>query len=224
MEFPDFTLENLKRLPLRAMVAFAVRCARRVEHLAQLPEGHPGQAERRVAVEAALRLAEAIARGDADLSAESVVQAIDASRQAAGAEPSCQSAAAAAAEAAHAAASVLSLIDRAVEDQNMPASEQNATARKFLGSLESTTADLAAMSAFSAADEANDAVGLNNKDFVGAFLNDYDKLVRLALGHYPEPGDPIDPSPVGPLGPFVIGSRATAAPGTLPGEHHEGRG
>ena len=41
MKLPDFTVEHLKALPLRAIVAFAARCARRVEPLAQLPEGHP---------------------------------------------------------------------------------------------------------------------------------------------------------------------------------------
>ena len=41
MELPDFTVEHLKALPLRAIVAFAARCARRVEPLAQLPEGAP---------------------------------------------------------------------------------------------------------------------------------------------------------------------------------------
>ncbi len=49
MELPNFSIEDLKKLPLRAMIAFAARSARRVEHLAQLPEGHPGKEERRVA-------------------------------------------------------------------------------------------------------------------------------------------------------------------------------
>ena len=33
MQVPDFTVEHLKELPLRAIVAFAGRCARRVEYL-----------------------------------------------------------------------------------------------------------------------------------------------------------------------------------------------
>jgi hypothetical protein len=40
-----------------------------------------------------------------------------------------------------------------------------------------------------------------NEDFVDAALGDYRTLVRLNLGRYPEPGDPVDPSPDGPLGP-----------------------
>jgi hypothetical protein len=36
MKLANFTVEHLKALPLRAIVAFAARCARRVEPLAQL--------------------------------------------------------------------------------------------------------------------------------------------------------------------------------------------
>ena len=63
MKLANFTIEQLKALPLRAIVAFAARCARRVEPLAQLPEGHPQRESRRGAVEAALRMAEAFAKG-----------------------------------------------------------------------------------------------------------------------------------------------------------------
>jgi hypothetical protein len=208
MQVPDFTIADLKRLPLRAMIAFAARCARRVEHVAQLPEGHVGREERRVAVDRALGLAEAVARGEACPAADSILQAIDASRQTAGTSPGCESAAVAAARAAHAATEVLAVMDRAVEDEDMPQSARNAGARKFLASLESTTAELAVMSAFTAAAEAYDAVGLDNEDFVAASLNDFDRLRRLNLGHYPQPGEPIDASPSGPLGPVRIDVRS----------------
>jgi hypothetical protein len=36
MQLPDFTVEYLKKVPLRANVAFAARCARRGVHTAQL--------------------------------------------------------------------------------------------------------------------------------------------------------------------------------------------
>ena len=79
---------------------------------------------------------------------------------------------------------------------------KTAEARKFLGALAAVTADLAALDAFTAAVEAYDAVGYHNEEFVAAALNDYDQLLRLKLGRYPEAGDPIDPSPGGPLGPL----------------------
>ena len=59
MQVPDFTVEHLKELPLRAIVAFAARCARRVEPLALLPQGQPRRENRRAAVEAALCLTKA---------------------------------------------------------------------------------------------------------------------------------------------------------------------
>ena len=85
MELPDFTVEHLKQLPLRAIVAFAARCAGRVQPLAQLPEGHPERERRRDAVEAALRMAEGFASGSAAPPTDSVVEAVDASRRVAGA-------------------------------------------------------------------------------------------------------------------------------------------
>ena len=73
----QYTTEDLKKLPLRAIVAFAARCARRVESLSQLPADHPQREARRVAIENAIRLAEEIARGSACASVEPVVQALD---------------------------------------------------------------------------------------------------------------------------------------------------
>src|SRR4051812_38665246 len=103
MELPNFTVEHLQQLPLRAIVAFAARCARRVEHLAQLPEGHPQRESCRGAVETALRMTDDVARGLAGPPDGSVIAAIDASRSVAGGVPSSADAVAAVAQAAHAA-------------------------------------------------------------------------------------------------------------------------
>jgi hypothetical protein len=200
MILPDFTVEHLKALPLRAIVAFAARCARRVEPLAQLPEGDPRRESRRGAVEAALRMAEAFARGTDAPPDESVVAAIDSSRDP-GAEPAGAAAASAVAQAAHAAASAWHAGPQA-EEEGRPPGEHTTEARKSLGALAHVTADLAALNAFTAAANACLSVGFRNEDFVGAALADYDKLVRLNLGRYPEPGAPVDPSPDGPLGPL----------------------
>ena len=104
MKLANFTVEQLKTLPLRAIVAFAARCARRVERFAQLPEGDPRRESRREAIEAALRMAESFARGTDAPPDESVIAAIDASRDAGG-ELAAAAAASAVAQAAHAAAS-----------------------------------------------------------------------------------------------------------------------
>ena len=81
MQVPEFTVEHLKKLPLRAIVAFAARCARRVEQLAQLPEGHPQRESRRAAVEAALCVAEAYATGSNEPPDESALAAVEAARR-----------------------------------------------------------------------------------------------------------------------------------------------
>ncbi|HEY2158124.1 MAG TPA: hypothetical protein VGH33_21020 [Isosphaeraceae bacterium] len=202
MELPDFTVEHLKALPLRAIVAFAARCARRVQPLAQRPEGHPQREGRRGAVEAALGMAEAFARGGDVPPDESVVAAIDASRGVSGGPAGSSDAAAAAAAAAHAAAAAWERAGPDETDKSAPGELKTAEARKFLGALTGVTADLAALVAFTAAADAFVAVGYHNEGFVNAALNDYDRLLRLKLGRYPEPGEPIDPSPGGPLGPL----------------------
>ena len=136
MQLPDFTVEHLKALPLRAIVAFAARCARRVEPLAQLPEGHPQREGRRGAVEAALGMAEAFARGADEPPDESTIAAIDSSRAVAGGPAGSAEAVAAAAEAAHAAAAAWRLIGPGVADKSAPEELKTAEARKFLGGLD----------------------------------------------------------------------------------------
>ena len=145
-------------------------------------------------------MAEAFARGADVPPDESVIAAIDASRGVAGGPAGSADAAAAAAEAAHAAAAAWELTGPGETDKSAPGELKTAEARKFLGALTRVTADLAALAAFTAAADAFASVGYHNEDFVNAALNDYDRLLRLKLGRYPEPGEPIDPSPGGPLG------------------------
>jgi hypothetical protein len=186
MRLANFTVEHLKALPLRAIVAVAARCARRVEPLAQLPEGNLHREGRREAVEAALRMAESFARGTDAPPDESVVAAIDACRDSGG-ELACAAAASAIAQAAHAAASAWHAGSRVAEESGAPG-KRATEAGRALGTATRITADLAALNAFTAAAEAFVSVGYRNEDFVDSALRDYDKLVRLNLGRYPEPG------------------------------------
>jgi hypothetical protein len=197
MKLANFTVDHLKVLPLRAIVAFAARRARRVEPLAQRPEGNPRRESRREAVEAALRMAESFAKGTDEPPDESVVAAIDASLDAGG-ESTGRAAAAAVAQAAHAAASAWHAGTQAADQGRAPVGQPAQRGSP----LAHVTADLAAMNAYTAAAGAFLAVGYHNEDFVGAALNDHATLVRLKLGRYPEPGTPVDPSPAGPLGPL----------------------
>ena len=70
--------------------------------------------------------------------------------------------------------------------------------------LADVSADLAALDAYTAAVNAADAVGYTD-GFTIAAGEDYKKLLELRLGEYPEAGQPIDPSPEGPLGPLWPG-------------------
>src|SRR5262249_46150804 len=76
----NYTAEDLKKLPLRAIVALAARCARRAEHLARLPEGHPEHERCRTVASGAIRMVEDFARGLPCASFESVVQEVESAR------------------------------------------------------------------------------------------------------------------------------------------------
>jgi hypothetical protein len=198
MKLANFDIEHLKKLPLRAIVAFAARCARRVESLAQLPEGNPRREARRAAVEAALRMAESFACAADEAPDESVIATIEASRDD-GDDTAVAAAAAAVAQAARAAASAWHAGSQASDARGAPG-RRTVEAGRSLGALSHVTADLAAMNAYTAAAEAFVSVGYRNEHFVDSALKDYRTLVGLELGRYPEPGKPVDPSPDGPLG------------------------
>ena len=201
MKRTDFTVDHLKQLPLRAIVAFAARCtggssisrccprATRRGTGAGMPSRAPpdGRGLRHRAWAATLE--------------QSAIEAIEAIRNVADTPLCCDNAVAAAAEAARSAAGGWHFIGTR-EHENEPRELKTVRARKYLGDLEHATADLAALDAFTAAAEAFRSVGYHNEAFVAAALGDYDRLILLKLGSYPELGDPVDPSPGGPLGPL----------------------
>ncbi len=197
----QYTTEDLKRLPLRAIVAFAARCARRVEPLSQLPADHPLREARREAIGNAIQLAEEIARGSACASVETVVQALDSTQAIAGNGIACECAAAAAAAAARTAATVWLVLNPGESDRDKNRWTNTAEARNFASHLASDSVEFVAMDAFTAAVEAADAVAYSD-DFMRGAVHDYVTLLGLHLGTYPEAGQPIDPSPGGPLGPL----------------------
>jgi hypothetical protein len=199
MIVPNTTPEDLKKLPLRAIVALAVRCAQRVEHMALLPEDHPENPRCRAAVDAALRAAEDFARGRPCPSLESVVREIEACRAIGEGAFVHDMAVAAVVQAAHAAATAVHALDLRGEPGE----------KDLLGDpqpnpfphLADISADLATRDAFTAAVEAAAADG-HADEFIKGALEDHEELLRLDLGSYPQAGKPIDPSPDGPLGPL----------------------
>jgi hypothetical protein len=199
MIIPNITTEDLKKLPLRAIVALAARCARRVEDLALLPEDHPDSTRCRAAVENALRLAEDFARGVPCPSFEPVVREIEACRAIGEGKFVHDSAMGAVVMAAHAAATGIHAVDLRGEPEE--AHPFGPAPPNPLPHLADVTADLVARDAFTAAVEAGGAARLTDHFIKGA-VEDYEELLRLDLGSYPQAGKPIDPSAHGPLGPL----------------------
>jgi hypothetical protein len=199
MIVPNYTPEDLKKLPLRAIVALSARCTRRVEHLAHLPDDHPASERCRAAVGAALRMAEDFAQGRPCPSLESVIHEIEACRAIGQGAFVHDKAMAAVMRAAHAAATAL----RALALRGEPAEAHAFGAAKPdpFPHLADITADLAARDAFTAAVEAAGADG-HTDQFIKGAVEDYAMLLRLGLGSYPQAGQPIDASPRGPLGPL----------------------
>ena len=68
--------------------------------------------------------------------------------------------------------------------------------------LGEVTAYLAALNAYTSAVDAADAAG-HSEAIIKSMVRDYQELISLELGTYPEAGKPIDPSPEGPLGPLA---------------------
>src|SRR5262245_7522297 len=66
MIITNYTPEDLKKLPLRAIVALSARCARRVEQRARLPDDHPEQERCRAAVANAIGYTDAFMKGAID--------------------------------------------------------------------------------------------------------------------------------------------------------------
>jgi hypothetical protein len=197
MIVPDYTTEDLKKLPLRAIVALAARCARRVESLSLLPDDHPELERYRTAVDNAIRLAEDFARGSPCRAVETVIREVDACRAIAQGEYVPEAAVGAAARAAHAAAAALEALG--LRDEPAEVSVMGTRQPNPFPQLAGVAADLAARDAFTAAVDAAGAAGHTDEFIKGATL-DYQELLKLELGSYPEAGEPIDPSPGGPLG------------------------
>jgi hypothetical protein len=125
---------------------------------------------------------------------------MDANRTSAIGSLGSESASAAAAEAGRAAVAAWHTVGAVEAARYKPFEGRTPDAQRVLAGIERISADVAALEAFTAAVDAYDAAGYHNAGFVNSALNDFDKLFVLNLGSFPALGDPIDPSPAGPLG------------------------
>jgi hypothetical protein len=189
------SVDDLKKLPLRAIVAFATRCARRVEGLAGPTEG-----EGAPAIAEALRLAENFARGLTLPGINAALAAIEPVPSAVRGDVVRENAYEAVVRAVHAAAAAA----QAIADEQEPAEPRLVSGgppEQPLAPVARVSADLAAMEAFTAARDAAVAQ-YSTDDFARGAAHDYWTLLGLNLGRYPDAGKPVDPSPGGPLGPL----------------------
>jgi hypothetical protein len=198
MLIPKYTLDDFKKLPLRAIVAFAARCARRVETLAIPPDDHPEHERCVSAVRDAIQMAEDFARGSPCTSCEAVTSAIEASRDAARGALVREDAMSAVVQAAYTAATALNAVALLGEPEERHLFGPPTSPFEHLADI---TAELAALDAFTAAVDASDALGYSDSFIKGA-VGDFARLLSLNLGSYPQAGHPVDPSPTGPLGPL----------------------
>src|SRR5262249_55728966 len=178
----NYSPEELKKLPLRAIVALSARCARRVERLALLPDDHEENERCRAAVGDALRVAEDFARGLPCPSLESVVREIEAIRAIGEGAFVHDMAMAAVIRAAHAAATALHALDLRGEPEESHLF--GAAKTNPFPHLADVSADLATRDAFTAAVEAAAADG-HADEFIKGAIEDYEELLRLDLRSYP---------------------------------------
>ena len=172
MIVPDFTLEDLKKLPLRAIVALSARCARRVESLSLLPDGHADRDSCRTAIDGAIRLGEDFARGAPCRDVPTVIRDVEACRAIAEDDHVRETALAAVVWTAHAAAAAmegLGLRDEPAEVDLMGTRLPNP-----FSLLVNVAADLAAMDAFTAAVDAARAAG---------FADQFVKQAKIGRAH-----------------------------------------
>ncbi len=177
------TATDLKQLPLRALVAYAARCARRVQ-AEYAPDPANGESAACIeAIENAIRIAEQVASDeepDADLFAQAEEAAVKAMILVSG-EENGNSSAAYAANAAYAA------IDAAAAVRSVADGED-------LNAVGDKVADAAAI--------AFDAAAAIRDDVPRAARLDWEMLHRMHLGKFPAVGEKVNPAESGILGPL----------------------
>jgi hypothetical protein len=175
--------DRLKELPLRAVVAFAARCARRVQ---PLTSSSPWS--RRDAVDRALQGAEGFALGGGYRATERATLLDAADRADDDYADTTDRAVLAATHAADAAIHAADAADRAA---NADATDRAASFAADADALATRAAGFAANAALAAYDAA-----------LAAYDADLDRLAALNLGQPGTLGSAIDPSEEGPLGPL----------------------
>jgi hypothetical protein len=181
----EITLHDLGNLCLRATVALAARCARRVRPMMDdLPDDFPDKEGALAVLDTALSDAENYARANIIHAAEADANARLAFQVAEAAFPYRRLGAYAVAHAARAAAEAVRAGERASEEVGM-----EVTASAYGANRVALTAGTG-----NRLDEATMHL------IRGAILADFEGLMRLSPGSFRDLGDPVDPADEGPLG------------------------
>jgi hypothetical protein len=183
----EVTLQDLGALPLRASVAFAVRCARRVRPCFRLPEEYPQRQEYNLLLDAAIQAATEFARDLPGASGDAAALAKETYEMADATEEFGHFAAYAGAHAVNAAAGARAAGTRT------SLSVGTRVAAAVWGAYRVVVASATGMTGQAAC--APEAVAT-------LLRADYEGLLGLGLGAFGQWGQPVDPGEAGPLGPL----------------------
>jgi hypothetical protein len=173
-------MDDLQKLPLRALVAYAARAARRVQPIYDRATQIPDFSEKKVAVDSAISVAEGFCAGNSYNA-----QVLEVSKAT-----------------AHGAAQAV-----AASDATYYAAQAAWAAVDAAHAAFASTGIVAAAHAATAASSSENAVA-HCADMIAALVSvaaaaaDYERLRDLNLGTYPELGDRVDATEKGPLGPL----------------------
>lgn len=195
---------DLKQLPLRALLAYASRCARRVQPLFTVEPDKADPAAAAQAIDTAIRLGEEFAAG-AELDPQLVAHAEDAVVQILMIGGSGDGLDKGAAYAANAAYGVISATRAALESEM--ADDPSAAAQ-----LVTECATIVADAAMAADPGVERAARL-----------DWEMLHRMRLGKFPALGDAINPAPTGMLGPLFCSQTRRSGDENTAGDRLTGR-
>lgn len=178
--------QHTTQISVRALLAHAVRCARRVQPLFSIDPAHPEAEQLTAAIDLAIRLSEEFAAGkdvDPDLAAQAADDAVRAIMAASEGDDDGDGLQ----RSAYAANAAYAVIDATTEAMSLPhAADVSVVAENICNSV-----TIAIDAAFSAA-----------KSIESEARRDWVKLNELELARFPELGEPVDPTESGVLGPL----------------------
>lgn len=183
------TGNDLRKLPLRALVAYTARCARRVQSSYCVNPDHPDAEQCIAAIETAIAVSMSFAAGE-EINTQDAAEAEEAAVRTVVVASQDESAARETAFAANAAYAAINVTNTAMGAQ-FAASRPTEAGKAVLGAVAAADAALSV-----------------NPHIKHAVTRDWQKLSKMPLGAFPSLGKPVDASDEGPLGPIVDANKS----------------